>query len=403
MNLLSLKGKNKTTGIDIALIGLYALLFVDSSFYLIHSTVGATRMIINGIAIFCMFFFSQKEKVFESKKTLAYVMFLVYSTLSGLLVGNSKQVIILALCITGGFFVSIVFDKAEFASSYNKVLYILCIFSLCATALFLVIPQVVISLPTVETEIIDVDFYNAIFTIVADNSHVLRNYGIFWEPGAFAVFISIAIYHEFFEFESISIKRVVIYTATLLTTLSTLGVVCLAVLYIAYFIDSALNSQGQNRKVSIILFVLMIALSVVLLLRGDDFIFHVFGKFSETASGEMNNSLSVRLDSFKYPFQSFITSPVFGLGISEYLVVQHDYCNDLATFTHMNWLMTFGIVGSIVPVVGCARYFLNRKQASASKLILMLFSILLFSTENFLLISFVYILIFLGFNSNEKK
>ena len=121
MELPTLNNEKKTTGFHIALLGLYALLFVDSSFYLIHSTAGATRMIINGVAIFFMFFFSQKEKVFESKKTLAYVLFLVYSTLSGTLVGNVKQVIILALCITGGFFVSIVFGLLLIATKSNAV------------------------------------------------------------------------------------------------------------------------------------------------------------------------------------------------------------------------------------------------------------------------------------------
>jgi|GEM_PF-747668 len=63
-----------------------------------------------------------------------------------------------------------------------------------------------------------------------------RNAGFMWEPGAFAMLLTIVILYNLFKTEFILNKRIIIYSVILLGTFSTAGYVSFALLLMIYFI-----------------------------------------------------------------------------------------------------------------------------------------------------------------------
>jgi len=84
--------------------------------------------------------------------------------------------------------------------------------------------------------------YNVRPNIILFNFHgfelnPMRNSGPFWEPGAFAVYLIIAIVLIIFQDSKLNYKKIFIYILTLFTTLSTSGIFVLffVILYASYF------------------------------------------------------------------------------------------------------------------------------------------------------------------------
>jgi len=75
----------------------------------------------------------------------------------------------------------------------------------------------------------------------------------------------------------------------------------------------------------------------------------------------------------------------------------------MATCSFINWLCLFGLVGGLIPIVGCVRFFTVNNHGMLTNCALFIFTIILFSTENFIQLIFIYVILFLGFNKRSKK
>ena len=129
---------------------------------------------------------------------------------------------------------------------------------------------------------------------------------------------------------------------------------------------------------------------------GGDFLYHVFNKL-DVSGTNVNESTSVRINAIIYPLSAFLSSPYFGVGYDEYLFIQERFCENMATCSFLNWLCLFGIVGGIIPIIGCVRFFTVNNHRVMTNGILFIFTLLLFSTENFIIIMFIYMLVFYGY------
>ena len=122
------------------------------------------------------------------------------------------------------------------------------LFSLVTFILNLIAPQITYSFPVILSRN-KYTYYNLLFSVVTNNGYVARNYGLFWEPGAFAFFLCIALYLELIVKDNIRIPRILFLSATIFSTKSTMGIIAVVLIYVIYYINNPF-------KISAIVFLL---------------------------------------------------------------------------------------------------------------------------------------------------
>lgn len=154
------------------------------------------------------------------------------------------------------------------------------------------------------------DYYETLPTIIVFTFHpviqeMFRNPGPFWEPGAFVIFIIIAIIIDIIEEKHFWSKRNIVFIIGIVTTLSTTG-------YVAFFLLLMFYNFVTGNIIKNF-FVLVIAIPVgVGLFYNLDFMHKKF-------QGEMNEEgdTTTRLGSGMADFEDFINSPIIGWGRGE--------------------------------------------------------------------------------------
>lgn len=371
----------------------FLVIMVDTSFVTINTWSGTARIIVGGLLGLLIWINNRRFVLLETKIYLL-IGLVAMPVLSAVFDGEMKQLIIIVSCIFIAFIVSSVLVYPTFQYYFTGIIDFLCLFSLVALALYIICPSIAEILPVVKRSR-GITYYNGLFAILSNNPYATRNYGIFWEPGAFAIFINIVLYHHLFSANSrIDIKRVVLYTFTIITTLSTLGIICMMILFGVLMCTQA----GISKRHKLILGMGLFAAGLYLVFSNSDFMFHVFGKLN--FSEKINSSTGVRLNAVKYPLQAFLTSPLVGIGYDAFLILQERFCSGMATMTLLNWYTIYGVLGGTLPTYSVFKYFNLQTKNLITKIGLFLFSLVLFSTENFVQITFIYLLIFY---SQEKR
>lgn len=371
----------------------FLVIIVDTSFVTINTWSGTTRIIVGGF-LGLLIWINNRRLVLSKTKIYLLIGLVAMPVLSAVFDGEMKQLVIIVSSIFIAFMVSSVLVYPTFQHYLTRIMDFLCVFSLIAFVVHFLSPAIVKMLPVVKISQ-GITYYNGLFVILNDNSYVTRNYGVFWEPGAFAIFINIVLYHHLFSANSkIDLKKVVLYTLTIITTLSTLGIICMMILLGVLMCTKATMSKWQKLILGIGLFLA----GVYLIYSNSDFMFHVFEKLN--FSKKIDSSTNVRLNAVKYPLQAFLKSPLVGIGYDSFLILQERYCSGMATMTLLNWYTIYGVLGGTLPTYSVFKYFCLQTKNPVTKIGLFLFSLVLFSTENFVQITFIYLLIFY---SQEKR
>jgi len=384
----------------ITFVSLFLLLTIDAGFYSNEEFNGTVKLVIAAAAAVVLVV-SRLQKTLLSnpffnrlKRTFLYfVLSLVIPILYGRY--NTKQMIIMVAAWSIGYLYTLFVSYEEFKEYFYIIIKFLAIYSLITFALSILFPSLMDFLPYVERN--GTSYHNAIFSIVSDSTYVTRNFGIFWEPGAYSIYLNVALYFELFE-NKFDLRRVILLAATILSTLSTLGIVCMAILFCAFLTTD--NKVTSKRIKGLVLVAGAFGL-VFLVIYGGDFIYHVFNKL-KFSGNTVNDSTAVRINAIIYPFNTFLSEPYFGVGYDQYLFIQERFCDNMATCTFINWLCLFGVVGGIIPILGCLRFFTVNNHKFVTNCALFVFTMLLFSTENFIIITFIYMLIFYGFNKRSE-
>lgn len=379
----------------ITVVCVFLLICADSAFYLVNTQTGTVRMLIDLFAILSLILIKGRITINRTSTSIVLVMLLI-SLLSGVMTLEMKQTIVIITAIAIGWLFTNVVSYSNFKTLYTRIMFFLAVFSLITFAVSIVAPQLVKLLPQIVRQSGGTNYYNAFFSVICNSNYVSRNYGIFWEPGAFSIFLNIGLFIELFQ-QKASIKNVAVLCLAILSTLSTLGIACMLVLVMGY----VSNRQSFVRKgIKKFILFLMFCFVLYLIIDGEEFIFHVLGKL-KINDGKINTSTSVRFDAFVYMGKAFLSSPLWGVGYAEFLHIQESYCSGMATFTFMNLLATYGMIGGILPIVGCFKFFLKNIKGFAPVLAMFGFAVMIFSTENFMQITLLYIIMFYGFCAKD--
>ena len=244
--------------------------------------------------------------------------------------------------------------------------------------------------------------YANLFVYCVSTAVPHRNCGIFWEPGAFQVYLNLALLFTLNDTElSRRWLRIVILMIALLTTISTTGYICAALILMSYFI-----SLDMKKKFKAILFALAVLLAVggvVIPIAIESFTY----KFG-LDGGVISSNVTSRLNPFILDLYIVVDHPL-GLPAIDYyaeVLAQYSITHGLAyhasSCTPTMVTAVYGLIPGIFLIFGLVK-FVRAFSVPKITLLLVLSLLMMFLTESFLTFSLYYFLAFMGYAGREKK
>ena len=175
------------------------------------------------------------------------------------------------------------------------------------------------------------------------DTHFRRNFGVFYEPGMFSVFLVLALYFSLFRLK-FDIKKTAALLVALATTLSTNGYICAVGLIMAFLLKKGLPKRARDE---IILLSAIGLLVVVIFLSNNTSAFHFLVdklteiNFKKSVSPSISGSGNERWRSVVYAWGAFLSNPIVGIG---YVGWCHVFNSIIATATTINWFGIYGII-----------------------------------------------------------
>lgn len=320
----------------------------------------------------------------------------------------------LATLITRVLFIILAYLLAEkftinnYFKVYDFFMYFVSIFALLMEFIVFIFPNVVrnffVIVNTSGTQFYSLGFASILSNFVGTGLPI-RASGIFWEPGAFAVYLVIALMGQLYVFKSINIKHVVLYLISLLLTFSTTGIFAGAMLIFTYTFYGKNNNKNNYliRCITIILIILII----VLILFGENTMLYntIFGKIINGDS-----TAKTRYASFLVPFAILLDYPLLGVSggnISELmrpytyrfgnLLQASNMCTNTLSYQFGAYGLLFGLLFVIGTIKFCKKISCEKKIVTIGLFFTFFFA---YFGENFFSF-FPYIFVFLGFKKNE--
>lgn len=335
--------------------------------------------------------------------------FVVLLYLAALIIVNSlrdatlENCILLLVPIAVGFLVANSLKFTELIEAFNDVMLFLAVYSLITFAISQVFPELIRALPFLGYRYESTaPMHNAFFSVCMIDSETSRNYGIAWEPGAFALLLCASLFCVLAFPAKAKKHQVFILILTILTTFSTMGYFVTAGIFLAML---TLRTKKQKiSKTTIAGFAVILV--VILLLLPEESIKLVFGKLEGLFTGDedVNYTTQTRLDAIYYPFQAFLESPVIGVGNDRFYYINKELCDGVATNTILNWFAAMGLLLGVPCTVGYFSFIVkNAKRlrfSTVGTIILAATALILVSTESLLRISLIYILIFYSYRKD---
>lgn len=296
-------------------------------------------------------------------------------------------------------------DLNTFEKNYCKVIYCICIVSIIGYLILTLNSSVLNILPRF-TNSTGRSSYFLIFSMVADfrfaGAHRIQ--GIFWEPGAFQTFITVAFLVEFFHdfgFKNYTRRRIV-YSLSLLLTFSTTGIVCLCLIWVL-----VLGKYREHFKTVRIILLVIVIITIYMSLRQKltgFWRYTLVDKIQQMLHYTVGtqNEASSRMDSIVLPLKYF-NDPIFGIGENGYNYIGQMVGHTMFTCTPINYIVKYGVIFGAISYCGIIK-LICKDVTSKMDFALVLATILIsVSTENYLLNCIMTIFILYGFKEDKYE
>ncbi len=301
---------------------------------------------------------------------------------------------VLFLCLLCSFLITEIISFENFSEIFLRIILFLCISS------WLAIPVIYFNLISPFADFVSITsqkYSNFIFFGILNNDSFMqgeldfyynRISGLFWEPGAFQIFINIAYFLSLIKNNfKFNMLHFLVFFITLLLSQSTAGL-------LVFFLLSLLGSFYKNR-----IFVLLVFVSLFFI----DFS-PFFGKFYESSNSYV--SFSSRLLDNKIDFYRFLGNPLTGVGYGNYW----DRLDYIENANNSGATGSDGII-LLLSYLGLPALFIiypllfpvyMRKQGLIHRLLFSLAFFIMFNNENFFPYLLPWILIFYGISSGPN-
>lgn len=382
---------------------LFALIYIEFGYRVVVANLlpGNVRLLILLLFTILLPVFGSGGKA--NKKSFLLLLFfilIIFFNCVRDLYFNDYIILLIPICCA--FMLTRFYSKELIVEIFYKIVIFLAIFSLITFIISFLAPSIIRLFPYIGNRY-TAQMYDSFFSVNLLNTSYFRNYGLAWEPGAFAILLLFAMYINLFVMRKDKIFDFLILTIAIITTFSTMGYITMLGLF---FI--VINRKDNIKKASkrfILFSIVLIMLLLVLVPYIDNIVFSkLSGLFSD--STKIAYTTSTRIDAITYTFDEFIHHPLFGLGYVNFNDLNRITLFGLATNTIMNWFCLLGCVFAIPCVFFFFKSIVNNDFCSFrlfEKIFFIVFFSLMLSTESLLRISLPYIIIFLGCRIEKKE
>jgi O-antigen ligase len=219
---------------------------------------------------------------------------------------------------------------------------------------------------------------------------ILRNNGLWWEPGAFQAFINISFIFGLI-LGKINFKIFMLFFIAIISTFSTTGIIVFAILSIVYY------RQLLKKQKKILIFLFLLALPIINFINFYEI---TINKFSATS--ENYGSYESRSNDFETASKMFIDHPLIGSGFGNATVLEKYSIGGTGSNGIVLLIANLGILSLlvIIPVLFPKYLF---KFNWFEKLLITLSIFFIFFTENFTIILIFSLLLIYGFSNPANK
>lgn len=360
---------------------------------------GTLRSLLLIITVLPSLFLFKTRQSSRSILLACYICFVIM--LSFLRDSSPGDYLLIILPIVVGYIIATRIPFNIVVKSFTDIVYFLTLYSLIFYFLCAFVPSFTNLLPTIGYfQDSHCTLHDAIFTVVINGATIPRNFGITWEPGAFSILLGIASFCCIFLGDTISKKRLIVYSIGIITTFSTMGYALIAALYLSF-----LSGNKSSNKALIFIGIVLVFVTLQIPFMQE----LTFGKLQGLGDSteDVNATTSARINAVIYPGIAFLQSPLLGVGYDHFKYINKYLCDSVATNTVVNWFAIFGVLLGIP----FTYYYLKSIYSLLVKKIGLFYvfvilsaAVLMISTESLLRISLIYFIIFLGtLNSNSLK
>lgn len=289
-------------------------------------------------------------------------------------------------------------DYDRLMNTYIQIMRFIAIFSM--VCFFLAPILTALPLPKMQTG--DVSYVSLIFANIP--THNDRNYGPFWEPGAFQLYLNWAIFYELRNMKRFRLSDIVIFVFCILTTKSTGGIAILAMMFIYYLLFAKHDASDKNSKrlllwVKLLIIFLSIA-SISFFVMVPELYDAVFGKLvaleeNSTEINSANVSSMTRLLSTPASISAFQMKPLFGWGIDglkDVIMAQYGITSNTNSILGMAAL--FGIIPGILYLGLFIKMVCMQNRELLGRTWLFIILCAMFCTENLVCSLFFWCILF---------
>lgn len=356
--------------------------------------------ILLGILFITIYYIFKGIKV-EKKSVLRLITFLLFLILHyffkeilnfnynlKILILNTETILKFILSFYLG---QLIKNKDTFFRELEKIIFILSVISLAFFTIQLLTSELLYKLPSIKIGRIQ-SVYIQNFILNKEGIFLKRNSGIAWEPGAFQLLVNIGLFLNLKREEKLLSYKNLIYTITILTTVSTVGILVL-IIQILSFIKNLINKKTIFRGIFAIL-VFGIVIYIDFNLEKGLINQHIIKKINLK---NKNESTLERKYHFEMDIESFKKNIFLGRGIINY---QRDRDNQISSNSYTRILATYGTIFFSIYIVNLIIGIRNSIQKNWNIfLVIVLFT---FTNEIIWASPLILILLFME-KKNENK
>lgn len=382
-------------------LSVFLLVFLSASFVITNDIISSIATILLWISLLVMCI----NLIPRINKQRLYVFLFLLVSMAGSTIINGENCIVF-LKISFSYFVVLIivsrYEFNEFANSFVEVMLFLSVISLIGYVAFLVI------IPLRSMFLVKNAANNVLSNLLLYVSYpgkLHRNFGMFWEPGAYQTFLNLALMFEIRRGDT-KVKKICIFIITILTTYSTTG-------YLGLAINFVILLSKREKTNSIKLFI--IAIFVLSLFAGAlawNMLFgetiyscelSVFSKLKQLVNyrgGNASASVRTRYYSVFGVLRAFLEKPILGFGYQGLIERMYPYTYGMNTCTVVNWFATYGIIYGVIMLLGV--FNLSKRISDRLSVQLLVFGVFFIVTasENYVNNPFFAALAMYGYRKN---
>lgn len=387
----------------IIFMSVYFILLTFSGYYFFEYTALEGRILIFALLV-CLILLGRNS---ASKNIFMTSLLLLANVLvTELLTGfDSISVLLMAVTLVEVAVFVCIIPFEEFIDKYIKCMAIIAIVSLIGNIFLILSPGVLFTFPQIVNSKQRSSTF-LIFGMISDfrMTGAYRNQGIFWEPGAYQVFLCLAYIFELYSDHERKRKiwRCMLFIVSMISTVSTTGII----VAVALIILTVGRNKGRASiiKVGVVFVIVIFGIAKVLPNLEGFWEYTLITKIDQVLNYTpgVSNEASSRMDSVFYVLKAFMKSPIIGIGSGGYSLLGEQVGHTMFTCTPVNWLAAYGILWGGFVYVNLAKLFQRITGNYFEAIIaLVLLCISVFS-EEFSTNPFFMILIFYGMENRVR-